>query len=144
MWTESWSVKRDFFQWNNKDIRCLVYTEDAVTKTSDLGLSNLKKKQRKVSNVNCCPVAFGQQIYVSLSLPWPRKSMKPNFYLRSLEKINPTQWYSTQFFGLNKIKQTVKEILKSVELDGFLYKALFKMHWDKTRLFYAGFGPIIS
>ena len=48
-----------------------------------------------------------------------KKSMKPNFYLRSLEKINPGQWHSTQVFGLNKIKLTVKEMLKSAKLDGF-------------------------
>ena len=63
--------------------------------------------------------------------------MKPNFYLRSLEKINPTQWYSTQFFGLNKIKQTVKEILKSVELDVFFTNHSLRCT-GITRLFYAG------
>ena len=58
---------RDFFQWNNKIIRCLVYTEDAVTKTNDRGLSNLKKKAEKSLKCELSPSAFGQQIYVSLS-----------------------------------------------------------------------------
>ena len=57
--------------------------------------------------------------YMSVCPPMTKKSMKPNFYLRSLEKINPAQWYSTQVFRLNKIKQTVKEMLKSAKLDGF-------------------------
>ena len=66
-----------------------------------------------------------------------KKSMKPNFYLRSLEKINPAQWYSTQLFGLDKIKQTVKEILKSVELDGYFANHSLRCT-GITRLFYTG------
>ena len=129
------------FQWNDKGIRCLVYAEDTVTKTNDGGLSSLKK-QRKVrwihpaSNVNRCPVHLVNK-YMSLYPPVTKKSMKPNFYLRSLEKINPAQWYSTQVLGLNKIKQTVNEMLKSAELDGFFTNHSLRCT-GTSRLFQAG------
>ena len=111
------------FQRNCKGVHCLVYTEDTVTKTNDGGLASMKK-DRKVrwifphENTNCCPVRLVDK-YMSLCPPVTKATMKSNFYLRSLEKPNPAQWYSTQVLGLNKIRKTVKEMLKDTELDGF-------------------------
>ena len=57
--------------------------------------------------------------YMSLCPPITKPSMKPNFYLHSLERTNSAQWYSTQVVGLNTLKKTVGEMLRNTELDGF-------------------------
>ena len=120
--------------------RCLVYREDTVTKTNDGGLSNLKKERKVVwvfpsKNVNRCPVRLVDK-YVSLC-PEIGKSNKANFYLRSLEKPNPAQWYGDQPVGRNTLAKVVKKLLKSVNLNGyFTNHSLRRM--CATRLFQAG------
>ena len=111
------------FKRNEDGVRCLVYSEDTITKTNDGGIDSLKK-DRKVrwihpsNNVNRCTVHLVDK-YMSLCPPVTKRSMKPNFYLRSLERTNPAQWYSTQVVGLNTLKKTVGEMLKNTKLDGF-------------------------
>ena len=83
--------------------RCLVYCEDTITKTNDGGLSNLKKDRKIVwifpsDNIVRCPVRLVDK-YVSLCPEVTVKSKKDNFYLRSLEKPNPAQWYGEQAVG---------------------------------------------
>ena len=100
-----------------------MYSEDTITKTNDGGIDSLKK-DRKVrwihpsDNVNRCTVCLVDK-YMSLCPPLTKPSMKPNFYLHSLERTNPAQWYSTQVVGLNTLKKTVGEMLKNTKLDGF-------------------------
>ena len=106
----------------NTGKRCLVYREDTVTKTNDGGLSHLKKERKVVwifpsSNINRCLVRLVDK-YVSLC-PEVGPKNKPNFYLRSLEKTNPAQWYGVQPIGKNSLSKVVKNLLKSANLDGY-------------------------
>ena len=70
------------FKKNSKGQRCLVYSEDTVTKANDGGLKNMKSERKVVwdfpsSNINRCPVRLVDK-YLSLC---PRYYLKPNFYL---------------------------------------------------------------
>ena len=151
------------FKRNKDGVRCLVYSEDTITKTNDGGIDSLKK-DRKVrwihpsDNVNRCTVRLVDK-YMSLCPPVTKPSMKPNFYLRSLERTNPAQWYmrpnfylcslertnpaqwySTQVVGLNTLKKTVGEMLKNTKLDGFFSN--HSLHRTGiSRLFQAGVPP---
>ena len=71
----------------------MVYTKDTVTKTNDGGLGSLKKQRKVVwiypsSDVNCCLVRLIDK-YISLCSQVKNEKIKPNFYLRALEKPNP-------------------------------------------------------
>ena len=75
--------------------RCLVYHEDSVTKMNDGGLGQFKKERKVIwvypsDDPVKCPVRLVDK-YMSLIPPVSPKSKKDNFYLRSLEKINPVQ-----------------------------------------------------
>ena len=65
------------------------------------------------------------------------KNGKPNFYLRSLEKTNPAQWYLTHVLGVNAIRKTVTQMLKDAKLDGFFTNHSLRRS-GTTRLFHAG------
>ena len=56
--------------------------------------------------------------YISLCPPVSVKTKKLNFYLRSLEKPMPTQWYGEQVVRLNSLQKVVSNLLKSANLDG--------------------------
>ena len=62
---------------------------------------------------------------------------KHNFYLRSLEKPNPGQWYSTQVVGLNTLKKTIGELAKLGNCDGFFTNHSLRRS-STTGLFQAG------
>ena len=130
------SFERD----QNSGKRCLVYHEDTVTKTNDGGLSNLKKERKVVwvfpsSNVNRCPVCIVDK-YMSL-LPEVGKSRKANFYLRSLEKPNPAQWYGDQPVGKNSLIKVVGKLLQNAKLDGYFTNHSLRCT-SATRMFHAG------
>ena len=98
------------FKCNEAGVRCLVYTEDTVIKTNDGGLASMKKERKIVwispsNNMNRCPVRLVDK-YLSLC-PEVDPKLKPNFYLRSLDKINPAQWYGSQVVGRNTLRKTV-------------------------------------
>ena len=121
--------------------RCVVYREDTVTKCNDGGLNSLKKERKVVwifptENVTRCPVRLIDK-YVSLCPEGTTKTKKLNFYLRSLEKPNPAQWYSTQPVGKNTLAKTVKKILKSCNLDGYFTNHSLR-RTSATYLFQAG------
>ena len=63
--------------------------------------------------------------------------MKANFYLRSLERTNPAQWFSTEVVGCNTLSKTVGQMLKSSKLDGFFSNHSLR-HIGTSRLFQAG------
>ena len=86
-------------------------------------------------NINRCPVRLIDK-YMSLCPPVGKNS-KANFYLRRLEKTNPAQWYSTRVLGINAIRKTVQEMVKSVRLDGFFTNHSLRRS-GTTRLFQAG------
>ena len=121
--------------------RCLVHREDTVMKTNDGGLSNLKKDRKIVwifpsKNIVRCPVRLVDK-YVSLCPEVTMKSKKNNFYLRSLEKPNPAQWYGEQAVRKNTLSKVVSELLKSANLDGYFTNHSLR-RTSATRLFQAG------
>ena len=127
--------------------RCLVYREDTVTKTNDGGLANMKKERKVVwifpnESPLRCPVRLVDK-YMSL-LPDVGKSKKSNFYLRSLEKPNPAQWYGDQPVGKNTLTKVVSKLLKSANLDGYFTNHSLR-RTSATRLFQAGVdGKIVK
>ena len=122
--------------------RCLVYREDSVTKTNDGGLNSIKKQRKVVwvfpndDNIVRCPVRLVDK-YVSLLPEVGPKTKKLNFYMRSLEKPNPAQWYSEQVVGKHTLSKTVGRLLKEAKLDGFFTNHSLR-RTGSTRLFQAG------
>ena len=98
----------------------MVYHEDAVTKTHDGGLNDLRKERKIVwvfpsSNITRCPVRLVEK-YLSLC---PQRFMKRNnFYLHALSKPSPKQWYGCQVVGTNYIGGVVKEMMKEAKIEG--------------------------
>ena len=128
------------FKRNDKGVRCLVYQEDFVTKTNDGGLNSMQKDRKCVwvypnENTVRCPVRLVDK-YVSLFPPC-RVNKKPNFYLRSLEKYTPAQWYGEQVVRLNTLRATMKEIAKEAKLEGFITNHSLR-RTGTTRLFRGG------
>ena len=83
--------------------------------------------------MNKCPVRLTQK-YLSLCPDYVKKS---NFYLRSLEKPTPKQWYTEQVMGLQTLSKVIGLIMEKEEFFGF-----FTNHSARrtggTRLFRAG------
>ena len=127
------------FQRNDSGDRCLVYYEDTCTKTNNGGLKHMRKERKVVwifpnkSDVTRCMVRLVDK-YLGLC---PPKTTKTNFYLRSLEKCNPGQWYANQVLGQHKIQEVVKNLLKNAKLDGFFTNHSLRRS-GTTRLFQAG------
>ena len=129
------------FQKNSKGQRCVVYTEDTTTKTNDGGLASLRKDRKVVwiypsSNVNRCPMRLIDK-YISLCPEIRSEKLRCNFYVRSLERPNPAQWYSNRVVGVNTLRKYVQEMLKSAKLDGFFTNHSLR-RTSTTRLFQAG------
>ena len=82
-----------------------------------------------------CPVRIVDK-YVSL-LPPVKPGKKANFYLRSLEKFMPVQWYGEQVVGINTLKKVMGEIAKTAKLDGFVSNHSLR-RTGTTRLFRGG------
>ena len=121
--------------------RCLVYTEDTITKTNNGGLDSMWKQCKvhwihPAGNISHCPIRLVDK-YMSLCPPVTKSTMKPNFYLRSLKRFNPAQWYSTQVVGLNTLCKTVGQMLKDANLDGYFTNHSLR-RTGTTRLFHAG------
>ena len=128
------------FRRNDKGVRCLVYSEDCTTKTNDGGLKHMRKERKVVwvypsDNCECCPVRIIDK-YISL-LPPVCGNRKPNFYLRSLEKFTPAQWYSEQVVGLNTLHKIMTELSEKTGLKGFFTNHSLRRS-GTTRLFQAG------
>ena len=130
------------FKRNDRGVRCVIYEEDTITKTNDGGLNSLQKDRKIVwinpnkSNVNCCLVRLIDK-YMSLLPPVKSETSKHNFYLRSMEKPHPAQWYTSQVVGLNTLRKTVGQMLKDSELDGYFTNHSLRRS-NITRLFQAG------
>ena len=74
---------------------------------------------------------------MGLCPPVVKGSNKWNFYLRSIVRTTPAQWYSSRVMGVNAIKKVVGEMLKDVKLDGFFSNHSLRRS-GTTRLFQAG------
>ena len=128
------------FERNDKGERCLVYRENTVTETNDGGLAHMHKECKIVwvypsQNLSRCPVRLVDK-YISFC-PEVGPKQKPNFYLRSLDKINPAQWYSSRVVRINTLRKTVGSVLKDAKLDGFFTNHSLQRS-GTTRLFQAG------
>ena len=127
------------FMSNPKGDKCLVFQEDSTIKTHD-GVIKDPKHDRKVvwvyPNVNMpsrYPVKLVEK-YLSLC---PQYYKKANFYLQSLQKPTPTQWYDEQVVGQNTISKVVKNLMKDAKIEGFLTNHSAR-RTGGTRLFRAG------
>ena len=74
--------------------------------------------------------------YMSLLPPVGPKS-KPNFYLHSMEKPNPAQWYSNPVVGLKCLKKTIGRIIKEGNIQDFFTNHSLRGSLT-SRLFRAG------
>ena len=136
-----WKTSQFSFQNNDKGVHCIVYTEDAITKTHDGGLNSMRKTKKITwiypsSNISKCPVRLIDK-YMSLCPPITSESAKHNFYLRSLGCTTPAQWYSNSVVGIHAIRKTIGEILKFGKLDGYFTNHSL-CRTSTTRLFNAG------
>ena len=127
------------FVLNSKGVRCILYCEDSVTKTHKGGLNDMHFDRKtcwiypNLGNPPHCPVRLIEK-YLKLC---PKIAKKPNFYLQSLQRPTPTQWYRVQVVGQNTISKVVKTLMEKANIQGF-----FTNHSARrtggTRLFRAG------
>ena len=126
------------FELSEKGVRCLVYREDCTTKTHDGGLKDMRADRKIVwvypsKDVTKCPVHLTQK-YLSL---YPKYEKNSNFYLHSLDKPSPKQWYAEQVVGAQTLSKVIWTIMELGEFKGF-----FTNHSARrtggTRLFRAG------
>ena len=127
------------FKVNSKGQRCLVYTEDTVTKANDGGLKNMKSDRKIVwvcpsSDVTRCPVRLVEK-YIKLCPD--NYFQKPNFYLQSLQKPTPSKWYASQVVGQNTLGKVIKTMLHDARIDGYFTGHSLRRS-GTTRLFQAG------
>ena len=109
------------FEMNSKDIKCLVYREDTVTKTHDGGLNDMRKDRKIVwvypsENIHRCPVRLVENIYLC-----PKFTRNKNFYLQSLPRPTPKQLYGCQVMGLNSILKVIKTLMEEANIEGLFY-----------------------
>ena len=106
------------FERDVRGIERLVYREDLLHKTNQGGLMSKGKPKtvfiHPADNVLRCPVRLVKK-YFSL-LPESRKCTK--LYLRCRKRPSLKTWYCDQPYGVNKIKNTVKEICKQAGIEG--------------------------
>ena len=127
------------FKYNTKGQKCLVYTEDMVTKANDGGLTNMKSDRKIVwvypsSNIACCPV---QLVEKYLKLCPDNYYQKPNFYLQSLQRPTLTKWYASQVVGQNTLGNVIKTMLHDARIDGYFTGHSLRRS-GTTRLFQTG------
>ena len=136
-----WKDSQITFKKNESGVRCAVYTEDAVTKTHDGGLKSMRKSKKvswiyPSSEISRCPVRLIDK-YMGLCPSVTDPNNKANFYLRSLSRTTPAQWYSNRPIGIHCLRKTVNELLKNSDLDGFFSNHSLR-RTSTTRLFNAG------
>ena len=145
---EHYSLRRDMpnkpsqlaVRLNEKGEKCIYYREDSVTKTHDGGLNDMNRDRKEVwifpnkQNPTRCPVRL---ILKYLSLCPKNYTKKENFYLQSLQKPTPIQWYGEQVVGTQTLSKVIKNLMENAEIQGY-----FTNHSARrtggTRLFQAG------
>ena len=119
--------------------KCLVYREDFVTKCHDGGIDDRKNDRKKVwvypndDNIDRCTVRLVEK-YLSLC---PMYFKKENFYLQSLQKPNPRQWYAEQVIGVHTISKITADLMKKGDIEGYFTNHSLR-RTGGTRLFRAG------
>ena len=133
--------KKSQLQFEMSDLgeKCLVYYEDPGTKSNDGGLKQIKIDRKIVwvhpNNVHRehCPVRLVEK-YLSLCLKYEKKE---NFYLQSLQKLTPKQWYAEQVVGLNTIYKVIKTMFSDARIERFFTGRSLRRS-GTTRMFQAG------
>ena len=126
------------FELNGDGTKCLVYREDTISKTHDGGLKDMRTDRKEVwvypSAIpeRCC-VRLVEK-YLKLCPPYYKKS---NFYLQSLPKPTPSQWYGEQVVGQQTLSKTVKRLFEEAKIEGFFTNHSCRRS-GTTRLFQAG------
>ena len=119
--------------------RVLIYQEDSVTKTHNSGLKDRGRDRKCVvlhstgGNPDRDPVCIIEK-YLGLCPPMYEKC---NFYLQSLEKPNPAQWYGYQVLGEKKIGRIIPDLMESAGFKGY-YTGHSLRRTGTTRLSNAG------
>ena len=126
------------FERDPDSIKCLVYREDAMTKTHDGGINDRKNDRKEVwiypnYNSECCTIRLVDK-YLGLCLMYFKKE---NFYLQSLQKPTPTQWYAEQVIGVHTISKIVGDLMKKGDIEGYFTNHSLR-RTGSTRLFRAG------
>ena len=98
----------------------LRYVEDIGLKTNKGGIKQRKLQPKEVDvfsmeNEQRCPVKIVLK-YLSL-IPQNRKCT--SFYLQPRKKYMPDCWYFDRPAGVNRLRDTVKELCKTAKLPGF-------------------------
>ena len=100
-------------------MKCLVYREDTINKTHDGGLKDVRSDRKEVWMIpsersdRCCVCLIDK--YLKLCLQTFKRN---NFYLHSLVKPTPTQWYGEQVIGQNTLFKTVKRLFEEAKIEG--------------------------
>ena len=126
------------FEMSDNGLRCLVYREDTISKTHDGGLKDMRSDRKEVwvfprEEPELCCVRLVDK-YLRLC---PKYQKCTNFYLHSLAKPTPNQWYSEQVVGQNTLSKTVKRLFTEANIEGF-YTNHSCRRAGTTRLFQAG------
>ena len=129
------------FKRNEKGVHYLLYQEDTMTKTNNGELNHMCKDRKVVwvypsQNPVRCPVRIIDK-YISLLPPVKVNSKKANFYLHSLERCTPAQWYGDQVVGLNTLCKVVKKMSEDANIPGFFTNHSLRCT-STTRLFRSG------
>lgn len=100
-------------------ICCLIFEEDAKTKTNQGGLDHHEIQPRTTyiyENLNKahCPICLFEKYCTLL----PESGEKPDFYMYPLTKPMLTQWYSDHPIGINTLHCTMKRLVDSAGLEG--------------------------
>ena len=98
----------------------LRYSEDIGLKTNKGGLRHTKVEPKVVDvypieNQECCPVEIIAK-YLSL-IAKNRKCL--SFHLHPLKNYSNNVWLKDKLVGVNKLRDTVKDVCKKANLPGF-------------------------
>ena len=137
-----WTPDKDSqitFEYNDKGMRCAVYREDAVTKTHDGGIKDMRRDRKEVwihpnlENKARCYVRLIDK-YRGLCPPLFKKN---NFYLQSRTVLSPACWYQNQVMGEGSIGKIIGKMMEAAGYEGFYSGHSFRRSGG-SRLFQAG------
>ena len=119
----------------------MAYREDFVTKTHDGGIADCKYDHKEVwifPNIDQPQRCTARLVEKYLSL-CPLYYKKNNFYLQSLQKHAPKQWYAyaEKVIGTHTIGKVVMDIMKEAKIEGFFSNHSLRCSGG-TRLFRRG------
>ena len=84
-------------------------------------------------NLKCCTVRLVEK-YLSLCPLYYKKEI---FYLQTLQKPNPRQWYAEQVIGVHTIAKITTELMKQGDIEGYFTNHSLR-RTGGTRLFREG------